>query len=363
MALTIVLVARAGVLARCERFTVTDLGTLPELDESQSCYATAVNNRGEVAGWCGDYIDGISRRVAFYWNSVDGMISLGTGGDVYSQALGINNAGVVVGYTYEDISPWHSWRAFTYSNGRLERLEIPDASYTAAFSNNDAGVITGQLDEDVLLYDHGTLIDVGRIAPADIVGRAINNRGDVVGSGWVDGEGNQHAFLFRNGVLMDIHGLDGKSSYAQGINNLGQAVGWAETGEVSENGPIIHAVTFDDGKVNDLNPFNSDYSYATAINDHGWLLGAYRREDIGYGTFLYMNGHERDLQNLIPPDQDWYLDYANDINERGQIVGSAYGPGNRDHAVLLTPIPEPASIQLLITSFATVLVLRQRRFA
>jgi probable HAF family extracellular repeat protein len=360
-ALSIALVACNCGLAPCAEFTVTDLGILPELDASQSCYATGVNDHGDVAGYCAEYIDGRLRHVAFIWTPTTGMNSLGTGGVTGSLGLAINNARQVVGYTYDDTNPWGSTQAFLYGNGQFERLKTPLASYSVGFSINNAGVITGSHDDDVMLYDHGTLTDVGRLGPFRIEGRGINDQGDVVGLGTIDGQGTEHAFLFSNGELKDLGGLGGKNSHAYGINNLGQIVGMAETTELGEDDrPFYHAAFFGDGSVADISPPNSDYSNAFAINDRGWIVGSYRSRDDYWSTFLYMNGKALDLQRSLVSSSDWSLFDVSDINDHGQIVGSAVGPGNRGYAVLLTPIPEPGSIQLLILSFATALALRHR---
>ena len=60
----------------------------------------------------------------------------------------------------------------------------------------------------------------------------------------------------------------------------------------------------------------------------------------------------------------WILEYAYDINDTGQIVGSGWGP-NGYHGYLLTVIPEPSTLVLLGMGALTLTIgcWRRRRAA
>jgi probable HAF family extracellular repeat protein len=62
----------------------------------------------------------------------------------------------------------------------------------------------------------------------------------------------------------------------------------------------------------DLGTLGGESSYATAINDHGDVVGSSQTADGEYHGFVWRNGTMRDLGTLRP----------NDINNRGQIVGT-----------------------------------------
>ena len=82
---------------------------------------------------------------------------------------------------------------------------------------------------------------------------------------------------------------------------------------------------------------------ATAINNHGTIVGT---EVKGSGAqrvstaFVIENGVTRRLSDLLPPNSGWTLsgDFgeANDINDRGEIVGTGMINGEW-HGYLLTP--------------------------
>lgn len=53
------------------------------------------------------------------------------------------------------------------------------------------------------------------------------------------------------------------------------------------------------------------------------------------------------LNELIDPTLDWNLVWANAINDDGWIAGVGVAPNGEQHAVLLTPTPEPSTIALV----------------
>jgi hypothetical protein len=69
-----------------------------------------------------------------------------------------------------------------------------------------------------------------------------------------------------------------------------------------------------------------------------------------FRAFVYDGSAIYNLQDLVEPTSltGWVLTEANDINDRGQIVGNGYLNG-QPRAYLLTPIPEPSSTCLLAT--------------
>jgi hypothetical protein len=88
----------------------------------------------------------------------------------------------------------------------------------------------------------------------------------------------------------------------------------------------------------DLNPSGDSRSAASAINDSGYIVGSAQAS--GAKGVLWENGQIYKLNDLIDPSDPKYgtsfsVLSANDINQNGWIVGTAYYPGDR--AVLLRP--------------------------
>jgi probable HAF family extracellular repeat protein len=224
--------------------------------------ATSVNNRGQAVGY--SYVDGEMRHAFLYSNGV--MTDIGSNGG-YSGALGINEAGEVVGFASD--TPFGIAHAFVYSNGVTTVIN--------PFGGPDnEGFATG-----------------------------INHKGQVVGQG-ITPEGNVRAFVYSNGLSRGLGTLrGGHNSAAYAVNNRGLIVGIADY--------PYRTVCWD--------PYTATYLPCIRYAQHG---------------FLYDQGVMMDLNSLIPEDEGWDLEWAFDINDRGQIVG--YGRLNGVYrAYVLTP--------------------------
>jgi probable HAF family extracellular repeat protein len=96
-------------------------------------------------------------------------------------------------------------------------------------------------------------------------------------------------------------------------------------------------------------PFNHN-AVGQYVNDNGDVVGYSQKTGGGTDSFLYTNGVMYDMKDLILTTPGYTLSGIGDINDSGQIVASAYTPGNELDAVLLTPVPEPASfVPVLLT--------------
>lgn len=112
---------------------------------------TFINNHGQVVGFAnasGDLVSGslTIKFHAFLWTKDRGMRDLGTlPGDALSEALGINEAGQVVGVSYG--AGFSHPRAFLWQNGLMMDLNtlVPTGTLTLQVAGdiNDRGEITG----------------------------------------------------------------------------------------------------------------------------------------------------------------------------------------------------------------------------
>jgi len=137
--------------------TVTDLGTLGGTGHGNGIEAVDLNNKGQVVG--NSDLAGDTNFHGFLWTQATGMQDLGTlSGDVNSLAIGINDAGDLVGVSLDaKFNP----RAFFWRNG--------------------------------------VMTDLNSLAPADsplflITGCSINSQGQIIGIA-VDSTGALHGYL------------------------------------------------------------------------------------------------------------------------------------------------------------------------
>ena len=308
---------------------ITDLGTLG--GPSSRVVGGVKNNHGLVAGGsetadpdplgetvCTTFVAGFSGQplicLGFIWQ--DGvMTALPTLGGNNGFALGgVNNRGQIAGFAENStqdpdcaanpqVPQVLDFEAVIWGprTGQIQELP-PYAGDTVGIAQeiNDHGQAVGatglcsvfstQITRAVLWQD-GSAIDLGNLG-SQLFNYAItiNERGQVAGAAGVTGDATWHAFFWDKGVMSDLGVLAGDMmSQSNGMNNKGQVVG---TSCVDVQFTNCHA-------------------------------------------FIWQNGVMTDLNDLIPPNslRGIHLAIANDINDRGEIVGATFmnngadGPG------------------------------------
>ena len=195
----------------------------------------AINERGQVAA-C-SYTNAIANPTTgtptlapFLWEH-GSMRDLGTLGGTSGCATALNNRGQVAGYS--NLQGDLIFHAFVWDRGQLKDLGTFGGDKSVALAINNAGQVIGRADVTAIctacapgnqkqlhhpfLWKDGELIDLGLIA-GDTVGSAysINSRGQIVGASVqctlikpddsCDGPVH-HAFLWEDGSLFDLQSL------------------------------------------------------------------------------------------------------------------------------------------------------------
>ena len=194
--------------------------------------------------------------------------------------------------------------------------------------------------------------------------------------------------------MEDLGTLGGSRSWATVVNDAGKIMG---TSEVTVGANYLTSFLWEAGSLSDSGDFYRDisdlnesgrycgryhftggtggflydgasilrlpFSDAMSMNDNGWLVGGdhvlYQGYTVYTGARLYIDGTTCDVNSLLddpsPPD----LNYANAINNLGQIIARGTPPGGgEDRWYLLTIVPEPSGMVLLLSGAA---ILRRRR--
>lgn len=300
-----------------------------------------VNNSGAVVGSYWD--DGAGGIRGYMWeNGVTTVIEPDNPAR-WAVAQKLNDTGTVVGYGVAGGEPA---QAFLWEGGSY--TEIGPSPEGWGWDVNNSGLVAGEIwnggtPSQPALYDPGTgWTNLGTFGGPFGQAFALNEASQVVG--WADDfSGDRRPFMWSSATGM-VDMLTGPELWgeAHDINDNGIAVGfWRLSDELPEDNKAF-LWDIDNGKVDlGLLP-GASYSEARGINNLGQIVG-----HSGNRAFLYDSGMLYDLNDFLPPDSGWVLNGATAINESGWIVGVGVHNGV-GRAFLLTPVPEPATLTLVV---------------
>ena len=311
---------------------------------------------------------------AFVWDSTTGMTDLGTLGGDTSYALGINDSGVVVGYSslsdnvtthvflwtptggMVDISAGQpgisSQGNFINARGDIAgssrvgtRTQVPAARIGThwaslpslhgdernyGFGINKFGQVTGQQYGDPDFYVHAFIWEprsgTKSILPSiptggvNTVGNAINDHSHVTGTGDNPRLGGYEAVVWLSTTAAPTQlGQLGTDGYTAGeaINNLDEVVGL--------NSPTLAGFYWSHATgIVALQSLGGTISAAFGINDGGMIAGygGTAAGTVHAARWDHYTDTPQDLGTLLPGGNS----YARGINNLGQVVGFADVP-------------------------------------
>ena len=306
------------------RGKIRNLGTLEGGYESA---ASAVNSQGQVVGGSLNTIPDSNAMILlgifppipyqvrpFLWER-GVMQDLGTlPGGTDAQAVLINDAGQVAGWSYNGSAP------------------------SAACAGNGFPLTTGSF-----LWDSNSgMVDLGNLGGTCTLAADLNARGQVAGISYLAGDTFQHAFMW-DGSMHDLgDSFGGNYSGAIAINDHGQMVGFGfYPGDVTLHAALWKHV----GETIDLGTVGTDAcSFSNAINVKMQVVGTSvsicDSENSPLRAFLWEDNSIFDLNTLIQPSSALYLQNAYVINDQAEIGGQGVDSSGNQHAFLLIPCDE-----------------------
>jgi probable HAF family extracellular repeat protein len=266
-----------------------------------------LNNQGQVVGWWSNDLSG-EYRTAALWSSSGNDTSLLRLPGVDQQAFGINDAGQVVGY-YE-ISEQGAHTAFLWDpvHGVQSMPSIGGNTSSEAQAINHQGLIVGRS---------------GAEPGVDEVGRAVM---------WIPG-------TVGSFELVELNAPDDWVTVAVAIDKYWRIAGWGYPKAAGYD--QAHALYWlgagRSSQMQDLGTLGRQASIVRDMNDVGEIVGYVADSfDSNPRAFHWSSGQMTDLNDQIPADSGWVLEYANGINDDGVIVGVGFYQG-QERAFQLTP--------------------------
>jgi PEP-CTERM motif len=223
-----------GTVVPNNGFTLTYPGftyTPENYPSSTQTQVIGINNTGWTDGF---YVDsgGVTHGFTFNAGTYSTVDAPAT---AFNQLLGINNGLTAVGYSSLDPTGMTLQRSFMESGGTFTYLDgfLPAGTFNnQAVGINSAGIVVG-FYQDASGEFHGYIFNGTSASTLDFAGGmgtqafGINNHGEIVGD-YTDSSGVMHGFVYIGGIFYTVDdpaGVAG-STVINGVNDLGQLVGF-----------------------------------------------------------------------------------------------------------------------------------------
>jgi probable HAF family extracellular repeat protein len=240
--------------------------------------------------------------------------------------------------------------AFKWQDGVMRDLgALPGGTNSFATELNSHGLIAGISSNGLLnpftgieafvatAWNDGKVIDLGTLGGSSSLPDGINERGQVVGVaqntvtdpvyladliGFPSGT-QWRAALWEDGVIRDLGTLGtGQEAFAVSINERGQIAGYSFTNTTpnpTTGFPTVAGFSWQDSKMHELGSLGGTLSFVFKNNNRGQVAGSsYLPGDVAYHAVLWTKGKATDLGILGGNNSQavW-------LNDRGDVAGTS----------------------------------------
>jgi probable HAF family extracellular repeat protein len=347
--LPLVVVFIGHVAARGQMYTATDLGTLPGYRHSR---ALGISNVGHIVGISTNDLR-LGPHRAFLWRN-GLMIDLGTLGGAGAVANGVSDDGMVAGWSDTQVAPADSAHAFLWTKAKMNDLRtLGGVSSWAEFVLAGRQVVGGArlLDGSY----HGSLWDKGGIEDLGVLpghccsaARAMDASGRIVGFSSTEFAQARAVVWFWEQIrpprVRDLGALPGGCcSEAFDINDGGRVVGFSWTTDRRGYVAVAWDLNEDTPSPRNLGSLiEGGNSQGYAVNASNLAVGMSWTASVHPGkphACMWYEAGICDLNDIVRNRTAWVMQDAQDINDSGDIVGSAVDPETGTvHAVLATRV-------------------------
>jgi hypothetical protein len=279
-------------------------------------------------------------------------------GSTLTEAIGINNAGTVVGVYTDSSSVGHS---FIYSSGTYTSFDDPSATSgtTQATGINNSGTVVGNYVSGGAYHGFErsaggtfTTLSYPGANTSGTLAFGINDSGDVAGQFSVTGSQNLQSFLYLRalnfyGVLSDPNAGSGpnQGTAASGINNSDEVVG-----TYRDSSGLAHGFVYNQGTFTTLDDPNAlpGYTFGVGINNNGVVSGYYVDPSGHYHGFTESNGIYATVNDPNPAAVNTQLFGINDTNQGAGVWADSSGHIYSSSNTVPVGVPEPCSLTLFV---------------
>jgi len=337
------------------RYKVTLIEPTVDFEKSRSM---GINNSGQIIGrfynW-DDLTETPRDDRAFLWDPENG-ISILTSLDGRSGTWDLNDSGFVSGWSFnssgfERAVRWDSSGETIIDIGAFTNTN-PDphlvGNSSSAYRLNNLGFVVGLAD---IPNDDNTFIPYHAFLYEDAMGIADLGTLTTAYPEWQNGYSIAYDITSNSTVVGTAHSHDGYNwsllpfiyTVADGMQPLSINPAYSDTSyewyavAINESGLIGGMVITDTNRrphywsdasstaVEIALPAQFPNGEVYAVNEQGQMVGdMYESDDadaLEHAFLFDIENGLRDLNDLIPPNSGWVLNYALDINDNGQIVG------------------------------------------
>jgi hypothetical protein len=245
-------------------------------------------------------------------------------GATYTLAMGINNAGHIVG---QDSTSGHEF-GWQYDGSSFHPIQHGSAHNTSAGAINDSGLVAGYFEPVSSTPRYGftltgstfTTIDHSPFSGGSTTSDGINNAGVITGAIYLGGN-SYEGYIDKNGAVTILQDPASASSITRpnGINNAGDVVGSYD----NRHGFIYHNGVYT--TIDDPNGVNG--TWAQGINDHGQIVGYYKDGNNVQHGFIDSGG----IFTTIDDPLGVHGTAVTGINNSDQVVGYYTDANNVQH--------------------------------